>query len=160
MCDLLMRQLRLSTCVFMAAAICGCGPAVVVPKPTPAPFTTVKNDGIIHEIYRGVTLDEFTPTLPSGSLDSIDFDMTIPNYAIVLVTASATKLDASVEFTTTFFVAHHPATVKTWSVVPGNHGEIVRGLFVVANEITSATTTRSTTATDVENDNQRASAGT
>lgn len=157
--DLLRRQLKRVLCIVMVAVSCGCGDAAAVPKPAPEPYTTVENDGIVHEIYRGLTLDEFTLTLPNGALDSIDFDLTIPNYEIVLVTASGTKVDESVEFTTTFFSALHPTTVKTWSVAQGNHGEIVRGLFVVPSEITSATTTRTTTDTNVEKDNQQASAG-
>lgn len=158
--DLLIRNLRCVTCVVLSAVTFGCGNAITAPKPLPPPFITMSNSGFVHEYYRGVTLDEFTGSSQGRSLDSIDFDMTIPKYCIVLVTGKVASHDVPLEITTTFTNGYLQTIAKTWKVAPDKQEATVRGLFFVPEDYLSAMTAISSSGTNVENDQPRTAAGT
>lgn len=107
----------------------------------PKPSFVSKNDGITHEIYRGLSFGEFMPSIPSGSIDSIDLDTEIQDYAIALVNAPWDD-DLELQFTTTFVSEGYGEIIKNWSLSTKNRGETVCGLFLVPSDVTSARTVR------------------
>lgn len=111
-------------------------------NPMPKPTVVCENDGIRHDVFRGMTFEEFTPHIPSGSIDSLDFDTTIQDYAIALVTAPRQDGETKMQFTTTFVTDDRQEIVKTWAVASGNNGESVCGLFLVPNNVASVNTVR------------------
>ena len=144
-----MLYLRSLLCFTIAAISVGCNkqsPAVLHSAPTP--FSVTDNDSIVHELYRGITFDQFTPSIPSGLFDSIDFDSTNQDYVIAVVTAPRLADDGELQFTTTFVAGNQEKIVKAWSVASGNKGNKVRGLFLVPTSVASATTIRSSFTTE------------
>ncbi len=148
----MMRKLKWLLCIGISAVgICCTKPSPTVPKAAPKPFAVSENEGVVHEFYRDITFDEFAPSLPSGSIDSLDFDSTIQDYAIALVIAPRSADDeVALEFTTTFVTDNQEKLVKTWTVASGNKGDKVRGLFLVPKSVASAATIRSTSKTENE----------
>lgn len=144
-----MRYLRSFLCIVMAALGVGCNkqpPAVS--NAAPKPFFVTENDSIIHELYRGITFEQFTQSIPSGSIDSIDFDSTIQDYAIAVVTAPRQADEDGLQFTTTFITDNQEKIVKAWTMASGNNGDKVRGLFLIPTSVTSATTIRSSSSAE------------
>ena len=124
----------------LAAFGIGCTKQPPATKATPTPFAVIANDGVRHEIYRGLPFEQFTPSLPSGSVDTIDFDGTLQNYSIALVTVPITNGRKSVQFTTTFKANNQDSITKLWMAAPGNTGEWARGVFLIPASIVSAAT--------------------
>jgi hypothetical protein len=138
-----MRYLTWFLCIAASALGIGCEKkSRTASNDLPQPFVVSENDGIIHEFYRDITFEQFTPSLPSGSIDSIDFDTTIQDYAIALVTAPRDTDDTELEFTTIFVTDKQDNIVKKWTVASGNKSDKVRGLFLVPKTVASASTTR------------------
>jgi hypothetical protein len=138
-----MRYLKSFICSVMASIGLGCQnqPPQNV-NTLPEPFVVCENDGIRHDVFRGMTIEEFTPQVPSGSIDSLDFDTTIQDYAIALVTAPREDGDARLQFTTTFVTDDQHQIVKAWTVASGHNGETACGLFLVPDNVASAKTVR------------------
>ncbi len=158
--DLLRRNLQWVACIVLAAASLGCATTMTVPKPLPQPFATLINDDIVHDYYRGVTLEQFTASPLGRSLDSIDFDLTIPKYFIVLVTVKTASHDAPLDLITTFSNGYRQTIVKTWKVVPDNQRDTAHGLFFVPEDFVAASTTMTSGGTNLENAQPLSAAGT
>lgn len=139
-----MRYLKSLFSIVIAALGISCNrQSTPVAKALPKPFAVIENDGITHEFYRDITFEKFSPTIPDGSLDAIDFDLSESDYTIALVTAPHTVKDRAVEFTTTFVTEKQERIVKTWGRASGNQGDKARGLFLLPRSVESATTTES-----------------
>ncbi len=138
-----MRYLTYFLCAVASALGIGCEKeSRTASNDLPQPFAVSENDGVVHEFYRDIPFEQFTPRLPSGSIDSLDFDTTLQDYALALVTAPRDADDIEREFTTAFVTDEQDHIVKKWTVASGNKSDKARGLFLVPKTVASATTTR------------------
>jgi hypothetical protein len=92
---------------------------------------------ITHTFHRGVDLAAFLKTLPSGSVDHVDFNDTRP-YLIAVVNAVSSKGEAAAPgkelprgFETVFHTKDGGRFVKKWGPAEGNKSGRCSAVFVL-----------------------------
>jgi hypothetical protein len=110
------------------------------PQAAPAPEATVTRvNGLefTHTFHQSVDLAAFLKTLPSGSVDHVDFNDTRP-YLIAVVNDVTSKGEATVPgkelprgFETVFHTKGGEKLVKEWSPAEGNKSGKCSAVFVL-----------------------------
>jgi hypothetical protein len=128
--------------VVCCGLVAGCRPAGPPGVSPIKPFAVQTNDGIDHELYRGVSLDAFLKQLPSGSIDSLDmsFDNGSQVFALVKVPEQPARNLTKVRFETTFKTQDGQKIEKRWTAAAGRTAGKVTGLFCLPPSVTGGET--------------------
>ena len=120
----------------VTAALIGCRqeqpanpePADPAPRAHVKPYLVRSNDGIRHEFYRDVSLDDFLKQLPS---DSVDFMEIGPGqvFALVKVLEPPEQDLATIRFETTFKTQYGQAIEKRWTTAKARKPGQVTAVF-------------------------------
>lgn len=106
------------------------------------PFAIKTNDGIAHELYRDLTLEQMLQRQPSGSVDFVDIDTRLkaPVYALVKVPEQAEIDLTKKQFETIFQTAKSQAIKKTWRAVREKQTGKAIGFFTLPADVVDAKT--------------------
>ena len=129
---MLMRYLQ----IFAAIFLLGCrGDAPAIPKPAASgevkPFIIKSNDGIDHEFYKNVGLDEFLKQLPTGSVDSVNLELDggPKVFALVKVSELVGRDLTTIRFTTTFQLQDGQTIEREWTAAQDRKSGSTAALF-------------------------------
>jgi hypothetical protein len=124
--------------LFLGLAV-GCSTST---PPEGKPFAVASNDGIDHELYRGLSLDDFLGKLPAGSVDSMDLDLQIktPVFAVVKVPAQPGRDLTKVRFASTFKTKDGQTIEKQWEAAEGRTEGGTIGVFCLPATVTGGET--------------------
>jgi len=141
-------MLKLLTSLVVVVSVVGCqqqppsspGPAAPGNAETKPSFIKT-NDGIDHEFYRNVSLDALLKQLPSGSVDSLDFNLDKDQvFALVTIPERSTLDLAKVRFETRFKTQDGQVIQKRWTAAKGRKSGKAVALFCLPPSVVEGET--------------------